>query len=334
MLHDNMTKLSNLTESQDNYHIVIAIINGIGDAFLALPLIRYACQLFGEDRVTVWGSKRFARTVYAELGQAFVPTIETAKRDSTANKEEEFIALRRCIPEDRTVCWVSLNSYLPTMVEQYAVEQLRPKYHWHHNLPGIRKDRPGGRQFHRADQYFRVIGEPALLPNISRRPRIGEVENALARQFRLQASSLSKYLIAIHAETGPHKMWPLQNWIDLGEALAHTAHLVVLGKDGQTLMQHRAFVTVGETWDVQVAMVANAHFFVGIDSCFAHVADACEIPGAVLFANTDVTAVEMIDQWGPKSPNLIPVSSSNGDLRQLPMDNVMEILRSVGVQML
>jgi hypothetical protein len=327
-----MTKLSDLTGLEDSYHIVIAIINGIGDAFLALPLIRYACRLFGEDRVTIWGSKRFARTVYAELGSAFVPTIETAKRDATANKEEEFIALRRCIPEERTICWVSLNSYSPTMVEHYAVEQLKPKYHWHHNLPGIRRDRPGGRQFHRADQYFRVIGEPALLPNISRRPKIGVVENSVARQLRLEASSLSKYLVAIHAETGLHKMWPLQNWIDLGEALAHSAQFVVLGKDGQILMQHRAFVAVGEAWHVQTAVVANAHFFVGIDSCFAHVADACEIPGVVLFANTDVTVGEMIDQWGPKSRNLISVSSPNGDLKELHVDNVVEILRSVGLR--
>jgi len=326
-----MHKLIDIVESNGNYHIVITLINGMGDAFLALPVIRYLSEHVGEGRITVWGRRSFLNSVYAELGHTFLPLSESPTSPAI-DLEYELKRLRGQIPVGRVICWVSLNSYATPAVEEYAIARLSPMYYWHYGAPGVRTDDDSGKHLHRLDQYFRVIGEKAIPRNVNRRPHIGDLDDCFAREMRQKSVSRSKCLIAIHAETSIRKQWLLGRWVELGAKLTGVADLVLLGREGQTLGKNRDFQFYGEAWGIQVAIIRNAHFFVGIDSCFAHVADSYNVPGVVMFSNTDVSASEMIDRWGPKSGALIALASNTGDLQDLRLETVLESLAIQGLK--
>lgn len=325
-----MQKLVDVLASHDNCHVLIVIINGTGDAFLALPVIRYIAQHLGEEHITVWGRKCFLSTVYAELGRLFLP-LSTSPTSPTMNLEYEIARLQRRIPANRDIVWVSLNSYATEEPEAYAIARLKPMYRWHYDIAGVRRDPISGRHFHRADQYFRVIGETAMPSHVSRRPRIVDVDDCFAKNIRMQAVSQSKYLVTVHSETAVCKQWPLRCWIELGARLAGIADLVLLGRGDQSLAKNKDFKFHGEAWGIQIALISNADFFIGIDSCFAHVADSFSVPGVVMFSNTDVTAIEMIDRWGPKSATLAPLASPTGELGALEVATVLGTLGKLGL---
>jgi ADP-heptose:LPS heptosyltransferase len=73
-------------------------------------------------------------------------------------------------------------------------------------------------------------------------------------------------------------------------------------------------------WHTHVAVVRRAAAFVGIDSCFAHVADAFGLPGLVLFGPT------CAEEWGPAGPALRALPAPARDLGRLPTDAVWRAL--------
>ena len=149
---------------------------------------------------------------------------------------------------------------------------------------------------HLADVFFAVprsldssliaedfIGPPFL--HIRHRER--------ARQFRQVIPSEFRILI-VHADTLPHKMWPADRFATiLDNLLENHRCLVVLVVGSQNLQfdkgRHGERVIPCQPLDLatSLGLVAEADFFLGIDSCMLHCADIQMIPGVGLFGPTD-----------------------------------------------
>ena len=85
-------RLAELARGNSPCHVVIALLNAAGDAFLALPLIRFVVELLGREHVSVWANAYHGRTVYSELGDVFLPSGETNRNTAAGRKEIELEA--------------------------------------------------------------------------------------------------------------------------------------------------------------------------------------------------------------------------------------------------
>jgi hypothetical protein len=303
-------------------HVVICLFNGMGDAFLALPVIRFAIATFGREHVTVWAHDYRRRTVYAELGDIVVGSAESNRNSAAERKDEEVAALRRRLPRDRGLSWVSLNPYEPrTVVEDHAISILRPQSVWVFRGAHLRVDHLTGTVLHRMDQYFRVIGERRT-PAVDRYPVVKPTARQRAAAIRAHVHQHSKRLIAVHAQTKSYKCWPEAHWQELARLLRSDCELVLLGLAGQAIAQDASYLSAPPDWEKQTAILACADAFVGIDSCFSHVADACNLPGVVLYADVDAAA-----QWRPKGPALGALIAQSGDIASLAPAAVADRLR-------
>jgi hypothetical protein len=302
-------------------HVVISLFNGMGDAFLALPLIRFVIECFGRDRVSVWANEYHGRTVYAELGDILIASAECNRNTAAERKEEELAAVRRGLPDRRALSWVSLNPYAPrTVVEDYAIAALRPQSLWEFRGTHLRFDAMTGAVLHRMDQYFRVIGERST-PTVDRRPMIDAIARQRAAAIRDHVHRMSKRLVAVHAQTRIYKCWPQSQWNELARLLRNQCELVLLGLPGQPLSHNGDYLTAPPRWEKQIAILAHADAFVGIDSCFSHVADAFNTPGVALYG--DAAAA-----WRPKGPRLEALFAADDNLENLAAADVADRVRS------
>ena len=318
-----MPRLAELASDGVPRHVVICLLNAMGDAFLALPLIRFVLATFGRDRVSVWANEYHGKTVYAELGDVFIPSSECNRNIAAERKEDELAALCRRLPPGRALSWVSLNPYAPrTVVEDHAIAELQPRGLWEFRGTHLRADRATGPVLHRMDQYFRVIGERPT-PAVERRPLIGTLARERAAAIRDHVHRMSKRLVAVHAQTRPSKRWPESHWRQLGALLAEECELVMLGLPGQALSHGSNYLTAPQGWEKQVAILAHADAFVGVDSCFSHVADAFNRPGIVLYGD----AAQAV-QWRPKGPALKALIAGDGKLESLAAAEVASMLQS------
>jgi hypothetical protein len=304
-------------------HVVISLLNGMGDAVLALPLIRYVIDRFGRDRVSVWANQYHGKTVYAELGDVLVGTSECNLNIAAERKEEELAALRRCLPAGRVLSWVSLNSYEPrTVVEDYAIHHLKPQSLWQFRGAHVRFDPQTGRVLHRMDQYFRVIGE-SRTPPVERRPLLDDAVRRRAMAIRDHVHRMAKQLIVVHAQTESRKRWPQSHWRALGRLLQEHCALVVLGLPDTALSWSDPYLSMPPDWQKQIAIMAYADAFVGVDSCFSHVADAFGLDGVVLYGDAAAAAA-----WQPKGPALKPLIAENGRLETISAADVADQITS------
>lgn len=101
-------------------------------------------------------------------------------------------------------------------------------------------------------------------------------------------------LIVLHGETKPDKTWPCERFVQvldhvlnrLPEAwvfdIAHDRAAHDAGSLGD-----RVIPAAGLPMPYALAVVARAHLFLGVDSCFLHAADLFRVPGVALFGPTD-----------------------------------------------
>jgi hypothetical protein len=314
-------RLADLARDGVPRHVVVCLFNAMGDAFLALPVIRFLIERFGRERVSVWAHAYHGRTVYAELGDVLVPSSECNRNVAAACKAAELAALRARLPAGRELSWVSLNPYAPrTEVEDHAIAALAPGALWEFRGTHLRVDAAGA-PLHRMEQYFRVIGEPGA-PAPERRPLLGAVEAIRAAAIRDHVHRMSKRLVAVHAQTRESKCWPEARWRELGALLRDECELILLGLPGQALSRCGDYLAAPAEWHKQIALLAHADAFVGVDSCFSHVADAFDLPGAVLYSDA-----AMATFWRPIGPALEALVAADRRMESIAVAEVAGRLR-------
>ena len=296
-------KLSEIAaRGEDNYQVIIALMNGMGDAVLALPAIRHIVRLFGSQNVILWAGRMYCHTVFHEFSQFTTPTIGT-HQPSAETKIQQLNAIRQRLRFNTRLIWINFNYYYPpTEAEHYVLSHLKPQ-HYYHFRSGLRRSALSAPLFHRRDQYFRVIGEEFMPRHLDRTPVVSQADRSQALAQLLPDQSNEKADIALHAQTDPEKQFPPSFWLALSSSFLDRARFWLLGKKIEQhpmydiLREHNTFRVVKGNWGEQVAFLAQADGFVGVDSSFAHVADALNVPGVVLFRS----GINHLNEWGPTS---------------------------------
>jgi ADP-heptose:LPS heptosyltransferase len=149
---------------------------------------------------------------------------------------------------------------------------------------------------HLADVFFKV--PRALDSSLKAEDYVGSPflhtrHREMARQFRNVIPPEFRVLI-VHADTLPYKMWLPERFATvLDRLLEHHRDLVafVVGRENLQLdsgrHSERIIPCLPLDLATSLALVAEADFFLGIDSCMLHCADIQLIPGVGLFGPTD-----------------------------------------------
>lgn len=314
-------------------HVIVSIINGLGDAFLALPVIRCLIEWFGSDRVVVWAPFDALETVLSDATCVRLPLHLSRYSSSKLFVDEERDA-RRAVEALRfrmPLAWVSLNAYSPLWpVEVIAREKLRPQLVWGFgDAPQVFRSDSRGAITHMREQYFRVIGEIEPEGLAYRAPSIPLAANDQADSYLNHSLGTSATdFVAIHTDTESNKQWLPERWRALASLLFERRGIKVLalGKPSEALLADSLILPPPNGWHVQIAVLARACGFVGIDSVFAHVADALDIPGLALFGPTPVA------EWGPKGPVMRAISAPRGDLQNVSAREVFDELEAAGLR--
>jgi hypothetical protein len=168
------------------------------------------------------------------------------------------------------------------------------------------------------DGVFQTVGMDCTQPMPTRAPRISSADRWFARRFFL-AKMRGFSPVALHTDTAKEKMWALQNWGYLSDALRKRKCMaVLLGWPSRQLESSSLGVsTRSMSWQRQLAVLSESKLFIGVDSCFAHIADALGIPGLVLFGPTSAGL------WGPQGPEVQLIKAPGGRMENLGLSAVI-----------
>lgn len=137
--------------------------------------------------------------------------------------------------------------------------------------------------------------------------------------------------VALHPGSGgEHKCWPLEGWIDVGRHLIRRRVPVVL-TTGEAEQERGVTAALLEAWRglpvthwdslplarLSDQLATECQAYVGHDSGISHLANACGLPGLVLFGPTDPSI------WRPWQGRLRVLRAPDGDLSRLHIDDVV-----------
>ena len=304
--------------SQRTQSAVVCIMNGVGDAFLALPAIRYLCCTMGQSSVFVLTTPQIKSTVYAELGRRVFAVDQSDPSNGTDNISQ-INNLASALSRRSYVRWYSLNSHYPAPAqEELAIATIRPAVI--ERLvdrvfdPKTKRLLPEPMR----QAFFRVLGTSESQAAVSRAPLISPGAERFARSWiARRAANDGQVPVAFHSDTDEEKTWQTENWLELSRLLRSKGFgVIMLGRPAPRIADCDDIASPMLSWHHQVAILAQSTLFLGVDSCFAHLADALGLPGFVLFGSTSEAV------WGPRGPALRPLIAPNRVLANLEPDDI------------
>jgi len=300
-------------------NVLIFLLNGYGDCFLALPVLREIQRRFRLKTVYMVSFSDEIDALFKDLDFNFIRVNRTAPGPSRFETQElNFEQI------------VSLNAYFPCSIESELTAGREQLPRWAFcDLNGIalRLDHLNMR-----DQYFHVLGWQPLYSEADRHVFLSdETLTAVEEIIRKWISSLGASFYAIHLDSLPEKMWPTSYWINVVDfmQLRCGAWPILLGEESEQatiLLQRFSYVrklpsSLGIS--AHFAAVKHARAFLGIDSIFAHVADSYGLPSVILFGPSDPIV------WGPVSKNSRLIIARNRELSDLAPLQVKQQLDAV-----
>ena len=149
---------------------------------------------------------------------------------------------------------------------------------------------------HAADLTFklaRLFDSSLRIENYAQPVRLPLSVQQEARSIRAAVPAGVKVLV-VHADAGwTEKRWPATRFIDLLDRFLSrhrdfVAWVVGMGHEELNVGRERdrVFPHLGLPLDLAMGLVANADFFLGVDSSMLHAADLAGVPGVGLFGRT------------------------------------------------
>jgi heptosyltransferase-2 len=301
----------------------ILVIRGgaIGDFILTLPAVKLLrdnfpnahIEILGYKRIVALAEKRFygnaTRSIdYAPLSRFFARDSELAPELVTYFASFELILSYLFDPDE----------IFATNLKRCGVRRL---------IAGSPKINEGE---HAADQLAKPLRELGLtLLDRSAILYPNESDRQAAAEFLGQDKAP---IVAIHPGSGSEtKNWPIENWIALADRLLRVGgtFVVVGGEADEKQISH-----LWELWTDKpavrfalnlplphLAAILEDAVFVGHDSGISHLAAAAGANCVLLFGPTDPAV------WAPANENVKVFRAPDGDLRKLP---VAEVLAALG----
>jgi ADP-heptose:LPS heptosyltransferase len=300
-------------------NLLVILFNGYGDAFLALPALREICRRYSEQKVTLVCYAEQIKTIFHGLNLRFVTGVIT----------DGCLHITPCLGELDFQQIVSFNAYYPNPIEQELAQHFGEKPRWGFCDKNGRPDEALSRTAsHMRDQYFQILGWPTTYTLADRQLTIPEAAFGQARQLiREWARACGDFYYALHTDSLPDKMWPLEFWEELGTHIwsRWRAWPIILGEENDQASALTRILPFARKLPEAVGI--SAHFaavwlargFIGIDSIFAHVADSYEKAMIVLFGPSDARL------WGPVGVNALVINPQSGDrMSEIAVARVIE----------
>ena len=310
---------------QSDVSLVVSLINGLGDTLLALPVFRRLAALVGNDpsRLFLWVADDTLRIGLDALPATLCSVRIDRHADSIfRDSHADIWSALRNMADCRNIWWVSLNAYWPYWEPDLRLfEAVAPARVWSFSpSPEMFGMDILGRIVPMREQYLRVVGETRPATRAERRPLL-RLESVQTARRQLHGAQIHGEFLAIHTDSEEPKQWSSTKWKQLVQRVKSRLGLKAISVGYPDAQLKDVPAIVGD-WDVHMAVVELATAFVGIDSCFAHVADAANVAGVVLFGPTDPQV------WGPEGPAMQALVAPRNDMALLEPDVVVDALRT------
>jgi ADP-heptose:LPS heptosyltransferase len=313
-------------------HPVAFFMNGIGDHILNLPALR-ALAHSTEGKLTVICAAHPASYVFDELPARIV----RVKREPTGPQEFDWRAAGQAVEQcDLFVSLVPWSSLSLSLLK----DALQPRLSVGFQVRLCQYDVSLPLDFtkHSARLAFDLVSllSPALsFDDCLAPPRFRPAAAAGATRIKSELGHGVK-LLTVHGETKPKKMWrPERLSAVLSAFLKQCPEYICVLLDRKDIgircddVHDRVvepFLDASDSirgrqlpLDVMQCLVSEADLFLGVDSCFLHVADLCRVPTVALFGGTSA------HEWGCLTARNHTVQG-NGSMEHVLVPDVLDAL--------
>jgi hypothetical protein len=270
---------------------VIIFSNGIGDHILTLPTIRALSRIF-RGRLDFLGQPGAAGIYYR--GVHFARVIETVFRH-LPDGSKTFDAAGAAQEIAGTPLLISLNPWHSEAMGSLLCD-LRDTVTVGMN-EAFRLRVPLDFALHSADLTFsivRVLDPSARMQDFCRPLRFEPTAMRRAARLRSLFPTAARLLV-VHSDTQRFKEWPIlyiQTALNRFLQERPDYFALVVGMRDRGLVGRQIMSVLELPLAVSLAITAQADLFLGVDSCFLHMADLSRVPGVGLFGATNSA------EWG------------------------------------
>lgn len=257
--------------------------NGIGDGVMALPALRRLGQAAYD--ILLLTDQEFIDRWRLELKHIRCVPLKFTRSDG----RRYFDVPRALEAAQGRPYLISLSTWTSTSMASLAT-------HFEHSVghfPEFETYIPYNSEIHAIDNAFRLAGgDPRDLFDYSRPLRVHPAQARFSHNF-WKCTHQNSCRILVHVETAPGKQpnpkW-LARYLDCIAEQVYNHCFVVISAFEDTkappCIRCDLLCVSGMLFDQAVALIRDCDFFIGVDSCFLHVADFFRKPGAALFVST------------------------------------------------
>ena len=249
-----------IEETRKGKEYYILCIESLGDIIACEPIVRYIKKLDKDAKVNWIVEKKYREAI------AFNPNINN-------------IIKVDCLSDADIICNNLKMSSLNIIIDcHYDGRRCRKTGHIHHNsvLSGINEE-----NYFNYGSLLEVFSLIAGLDKIADAP-IFYLQNGICIPENLP----QKYIVIHTTSSEKRKDWTDKAWNKLVKFLIKKDFYVVeVGLESRITVKHDKFKNCTNIHSIQVIakIIQNAHLFIGVDSAFAHIANALGVYGILLF---------------------------------------------------
>jgi len=285
--------------------VIVSFFNGLGDTLLLLPVLRILHKEY--ERVVILAHLN-SKPLLLEFecvclidAQSDVPDIPADIHAQLLSSPGAVSYYDFNIPHNPIKDWV-LIQYSPAFIYDYQRIQCSE----------MKDEYESKNMFHK---NFILADLWPLSAEIDRKPFIPASD-------RKEVKKGGKKIITIHTDTDPNKQWGLPSWktiITCIEKNFHDFEIILVGFPDKSLKKKN--IKVAPDFFSCLLAIQNSCFFIGVDSVFAHAADALEIDGLVMFGDVKHS------DWMPTGTSMHHIKAPAGKMYNIRVDQVLEFIR-------
>src|SRR5436305_6646654 len=298
----------------------ILVIRGgaIGDFILTLPALKALREAYPHAHIEILGYKNTAVLAERRFYAQAVRSIEYGPLAS-------FFAKNSVLSADLADYFASFDLLISYLYEPDGIFEMNLRRCGVENL--VRGPAKVDNSGHAARQLAAPIKELGLcVQDFAAKVYPSSEDQHAAEEF---LRDLARPVVALHVGSGSErKIWPLENWIDLGNHLLgsddfHGSLAIVSGEADQDRARQLQTVWKSNRLQVakslplpQLAALFERAIFVGHDSGISHLAAAAGAKCILLFGPTDPSV------WAPRNKNAQVLRAPSSDLGDLQIVDV------------
>lgn len=267
---------------------VVFFINGIGDAFMALPALRAITKLLMNRVTLICQPEHICFDELPLRAKEYVNIIDYTADGPYFDIDQVINKISQC---DILFLLINWKSKLTTALIQNIKPKLTIGVFEEYNIA-----LPVDHSKHTIDQLFefaKLIDKEISIGDFIQPPVFTQDILSHANIIKQHLAG-SKKMLAIQVETKKNKMWSLKKFnILINQFLDENPDFVVIVVGEQYLpvdkgKHNKSIIFLfGVSLAFACALVSLADLFLGIDSCMLHVADLFRIPTVGLFGPTN-----------------------------------------------